>query len=96
MLKLNCDILSEIEAGGDEKALEYAAKFDNYDGEIILSKNAIDAATALVSEKMKQEIKFAHENVVRFARAQKLTVANFETEVVPGQVLMVDGGFTAK
>ena len=80
------DILSDIEEGGDEKALEYAAKFDNYDGEIILSKNAIDAATALVPEKMKQDIKFAHSNVERFARAQKSTVANFETEVVPGLI----------
>ena len=46
--KIVQDILSEIEVGGDEKALEYAAKFDNYDGEVILSNNAIDAATALV------------------------------------------------
>ena len=84
--KIVQDILSEIEDGGDEKALEYAAKFDNYDGEIILSKNAIDAATALVPEKMKQDIKFAHSNVERFAKAQKSTVANFETEVVPGLI----------
>ena len=84
--KIVQDILSEIEEGGDEKALEYAAKFDNYDGEIILSKNAIDAATALVPEKMKQDIKFAHSNVERFAMAQKSTVANFETEVVPGLI----------
>ena len=84
--KIVQDILSEIEEGGDEKALEYAAKFDNYDGEIILSKNAIDAATELVPEKMKQDIKFAHSNVERFAKAQKSTVANFETEVVPGLI----------
>ncbi len=84
--KIVQEILSEIEEGGDEKALEYAAKFDNYDGEIILSKNAIDAATALVPEKMKQDIKFAHSNVERFAEAQKSTVANFETEVVPGLI----------
>jgi len=84
--KIVQDILSEIEEGGDEKALEYATKFDNYDGEIILSKNAIDAATALVPEKMKQDIKFAHSNVERFAKAQKSTVANFETEVVPGLI----------
>ena len=84
--KIVQDILSEIEEGGDEKALEYAAKFDNYDGEIILSKNAIDAATALVPEKMKQDIRFAHANVERFAKAQKSTVANFETEVVPGLI----------
>ena len=84
--KIVQDILSDIEEGVDEKALEYAAKFDNYDGEIILSKNAIDAATALVPEKMKQDIKFAHSNVERFAKAQKSTVANFETEVVPGLI----------
>ena len=80
------DILSDIEVGGDEKALEYAAKFDNYDGETILSKDAIKAATELVPEKMKQDIKFAHSNVERFAKAQKSTVANFETEVVPGLI----------
>ena len=80
------DILNDIEAGGDEKALEYAAKFDKYDGEIILSKEAIKAATAIVPEKMKQDIQFAHSNVERFAKAQKSTVANFETEVVPGLI----------
>ena len=80
------DILSDIEVGGDEKALEYAAKFDNYDGETILSKDAIKAATELVPEKMKHDIKFAHSNVERFAKAQKSTVANFETEVVPGLI----------
>jgi sulfopropanediol 3-dehydrogenase len=80
------DILNDIEAGGDEKALEYAAKFDKYDGEIILSKDAIEAATAIVPEKMKQDIQFAHSNVERFAKAQKSTVANFETEIVPGLI----------
>ena len=80
------DILNDIEAGRDEKALEYAAKFDKYDGEIILSKEAIEAATAIVTEKMKQDIQFAHSNVERFAKAQKSTVANFETEIVPGLI----------
>ena len=80
------DILHDIENGGDEKALEYASKFDKYEGEIILSKSAIEAAAELVPEKMKQDIEFAHSNVERFARAQKSTVANFETEVVPGLI----------
>ena len=84
--KLYRDILHDIENGGDEKALEYASKFDKYDGEVILSKSAIEAAAELVPEKMKQDIEFAHSNVERFARAQKSTVANFETEVVPGLI----------
>ena len=80
------DILNDIENGGDEKALEYASKFDNYDGEVVLSQSAIEAAADLVPDKMKQDIEFAHSNVERFARAQKSTVANFETEVVPGLI----------
>ena len=80
------DILHDIENGGDGKALEYASKFDKYDGEVILSKSTIEAAADLVPDKMKQDIEFAHSNVERFARAQKSTVANFETEVVPGLI----------
>lgn len=79
-------ILDDIEAGGDAKALEYAAKFDNYDGEIILTDEAIAAASALVPEKMKRDIEFAHANVKKFAEAQKSTVSDFETEVVPGLI----------
>ena len=79
-------ILDEIEAGGDAKALEYAAKFDNYDGETILTDEAIAAASELVPEKMKRDIEFAHANVKKFAEAQKGTVSAFETEVVPGLI----------
>lgn len=80
------NILDEIEAGGDAKALEYAAKFDKYDGEIILTHEAIAAASELVPEKMKRDIEFAHANVKKFAEAQKSTVSDFETEVVPGLI----------
>jgi sulfopropanediol 3-dehydrogenase len=79
-------ILDEIEAGGDEKALEYAVKFDNYQGAILLSAAAIETASALVPDKMKRDIEFAHANVKKFAEAQKSTVADFETEVVPGLI----------
>jgi sulfopropanediol 3-dehydrogenase len=80
------NILDDIEAGGDAKALEYAAKFDNYAGEIILTDEAIAAASELVPEKMKRDIEFAHANVKKFAEAQKSTVSDFETEVVPGLI----------
>ncbi len=79
-------ILDDIEAGGDEKALEYAKKFDKYEGDIILTKDAIEAATALVPEKLRRDIEFSHANVKKFAEAQKATVSDFETEVVPGLI----------
>src|SRR6056297_3572404 len=72
------DILDEIEAGGDEAALKYAQKFDNYDGEILLSDEAIAAAAAKVPEKLRRDIEFSQANVRTFA--------DFEIEVVPGLI----------
>ncbi len=79
-------ILDDIEAGGDAAALEYARKFDNYDGEILLSDEAIAAAAAQVPEKLKRDIQFSHANVKKFAEAQRATVGDFEIEVVPGLI----------
>lgn len=79
-------ILDDIEAGGDAKALEYAAKFDQYEGSILLSPQEIEAACALVPEKLKADIRFSHDNVRRFAELQKSTVSDVETEITPGFV----------
>lgn len=79
-------ILADIEAGGDQAALDYAAKFDKYDGNVMLTAEEIDAACALVPEKLKADIRFAHDNVKRFAEQQKSTVANVEYEIVPGVI----------
>ena len=79
-------ILDEIEAGGDEVALEYAAKFDKYTGNLILTDAEIEAATALVPKKLKSDIQFAHDNVRKFAEAQKATLKDIEVEIVPGLI----------
>ena len=79
-------ILSDIEAGGDQAALAYATKFDKYEGSVILSVEEIVAASALVPEKLKADIQFAHDNVRRFAELQKSTMTDVETEIVPGLI----------
>ncbi|MEM1067104.1 MAG: histidinol dehydrogenase [Pseudomonadota bacterium] len=79
-------ILDDIEARGDEAALDYAAKFDKYDGSVLLPGEEISAAISQVPEKLKRDIQFAHANVKRFAEAQKGTIADFEVEVVPGLI----------
>ncbi|MCY6381597.1 histidinol dehydrogenase [Hoeflea prorocentri] len=78
------NILTDIEASGDAKALEYAAKFDRYEGNVLLTAQEIEAAIASVPERLKADIRFAHDNVRRFAELQKATVANVETEISPG------------
>ncbi|TFL19680.1 histidinol dehydrogenase [Jannaschia formosa] len=79
-------ILDDIEQGGDAKALEYAAKFDKYDGAVLLDEAGIEAACARVPEKLKADIRFSHANVKRFAELQKSTMTDVETEVVPGLI----------
>ena len=79
-------ILKEIEEGGDAAAMAYAAKFDRYEGNVLLSKEEIAQASALVPEKLKRDIQFAHDNVKRFAEAQMKTLIDVETEVVPGLI----------
>ena len=79
-------ILDEIEAGGDTAAMKYAAKFDRYDGNVVLTRDEIDAAAAQVPEKLKQDIRFAWDNVRRFAEAQKSTIRDIEIEVQPGLI----------
>ncbi len=80
------NILNEIEEGGDQKALEYAAKFDKYEGNILLDQQEIKKAATLVPEKVKKDIIFAHDNVKRFAEAQLSTMQDVELEVVPGLI----------
>ena len=80
------NILADIESGGDAKAKEYASKFDQYQGNIVLTDDEINAASDLVPEKLKNDIKFAHDNVKRFAERQKETLKNTEIEIHPGFV----------
>jgi sulfopropanediol 3-dehydrogenase len=77
-------ILDDIENGGEESAKSYAAKFDRYEGNILLTDDEIAHAASLVPQKLKDDIQFAHDNVRRFAEAQMKTLINIETEVVPG------------
>ena len=79
-------ILDDIENGGEEAAKSYAAKFDRYEGNILLSKEEIAHAASMVPQKLKDDIRFAHDNVRRFAEAQIKTLVDVEIEVVPGLI----------
>lgn len=79
-------ILNEIEAGGDDKAREYAAKFDKWDGDIVVSKDDMAAAADKVSDRLKDDIKFAHDQVRRFAEAQKGSIGDTSVELSPGLI----------
>lgn len=77
-------VLDEIERGGDDTARAYAAKFDGWDGEIVVERAMLDEAASRVPQKLRDDIAFAHDNVRRFAEAQKASISDTQIEVVPG------------
>ena len=77
-------MLNEIEVGREDTAKTYAKDLDGFTGEVIISKEQIDQASKLVPQKLKDDIKFAHERIKKFAEAQKGSVNEFETELSPG------------
>ncbi len=78
------NILDDIEKGGEVAAKSYAEKFDRYNGNTVVTLEEIAAASAQVSQKLKDDIRFAHDNVRRFAEAQMKTLIDVETDIVPG------------
>ena len=77
-------MLSEIEIGKETIAKKYASDLDGFNGDIIVSQESIENASKMVPEKLKDDIKFAHERIKKFAEAQKQSISEFETELSPG------------
>ncbi|MCP4486721.1 MAG: histidinol dehydrogenase [Gammaproteobacteria bacterium] len=79
-------LLTEIENGGEESVRHYAKKFDSWEGDIIVSEQTIKAAAAELPTKLKDDIRFAYDNIRRFAEAQRGTITECELEIVPGLI----------
>ena len=80
--------LADIEARGDAAVRELAEKFDNYSpASYRLSQEEIDSLIAEVSPRDMEDIKFAHEQVKAFAKAQRDSMKDIEVETMPGVIL---------
>ncbi len=80
--------LKDIEARGDAAVRELSEKFDNYSpSSFRLSDSEIEAITSKVSTREMADIRFAHEQVTRFAQAQRDSMLDIEIETLPGVIL---------
>ena len=85
------DMLTNIEKNGEQAVRDYAAKLDNWHGDILLSNSDINAITSGVSQSVKDDIDFACKQVYDFAKAQRDSVVEFYTKnngVEAGQRLL--------
>lgn len=77
-------MLARIALQGEEAVRDYSRTFDKWEGDIIVSRSALDAAAAQVPDRLKDDIRFAHANIRRFALAQKGTLSDCAVEILPG------------
>ena len=80
--------LKDIETRGDAAVRELSEKFDNYSpASFRLSQDEIDDLIAQLSDRELADIKFAQEQVMNFARAQRASMTDIEVETLPGVIL---------
>jgi sulfopropanediol 3-dehydrogenase len=77
-------MLREIEAGREAAARDYARRLDRWEGEIVVSRDAIAQSAKRLSETLKEDIRFAHERVRAFAQHQRDSLKEFEVDLLPG------------
>ncbi|MGB1105556.1 MAG: histidinol dehydrogenase [Alphaproteobacteria bacterium] len=80
--------LAEIEARGDVAVRELAEKFDNFSpASYRLSQDEIDELIAQVSPRDMDDIRFAQDQIRKFAEIQRDSMKDVEVETMPGVIL---------
>ncbi len=77
-------MLERIHEEGESAVSSYARKFDNWQGDFILSDEKLQALISEVPKSVKADIDFAHRQIKRFAEAQRDSLTSFEFETEPG------------
>lgn len=77
-------MLEEIARDGEDAVRRYARELDRWDGDFVVTKDEVARRTADIPATIKEDIRFAHDQVVRFAQAQCESTNEFEIELAPG------------
>ncbi len=79
-------MLARLRSGGAQVALEYARQLDGWQGDITVTSGQIEAAIEKVPQQLKDDIRWAHDNIARFAAAQRATAQDMQVELRPGLI----------
>ncbi len=77
-------MLSRIRSEGETAVVDYARSLDGWEGSFVLSDEKKEHLISLVSDQEKDDIRFAHAQVKRFAEAQRASLTEFDMETEPG------------
>ncbi|SDD09314.1 histidinol dehydrogenase [Ruegeria marina] len=79
-------MLARLKLEGEVAARDYAARLDGWTGDIVVTSEQIAGACDQVPEDLKSQIRYAHDNIRRFAEAQRASALDFQTELRPGLI----------
>lgn len=80
--------LADIAARGDDAVRDLAQKHDGYAPEsFCLTPSQIEAAMQKVAARDMEDIRFAQDQIRRFAQAQRASISDIEVETLPGVIL---------
>jgi sulfopropanediol 3-dehydrogenase len=80
--------LKDIKERGDAAVRELSRKFDNYEPHSFrLTPSEIESLIEQVSERDMADIRFAQDQIRRFAEAQRASMTDVEVETLPGVIL---------
>lgn len=80
-------MLEDIERRGEIAIRELAKEFDGWEDDFVLSDEKKQDLIDSVPQQVKDDIRFAYEQVYRFAEAQRDSMQSFEVEPHPGVLL---------
>ncbi len=77
-------MLARLRAEGDTAALAYARDLDGWTGSVLVPADEVAAAGDDLPDQVKDDIRYAHDNIAAFARAQRASLSETEVELRPG------------
>lgn len=80
------NMLADIRENGEEAVRKYAKKLDGWDKDFVVTKEEIKEAADALPTQVKEDIKFAKDQVYNFALAQRDSIQEFKKELHPGVI----------
>jgi len=78
------EMISRIRSRGEDAVIEYARTLDGWDTSFVLSDEKKQRLISQVTDQEKDDIRFAHTQIKRFAEAQRASLTEFDIETEAG------------
>ncbi len=79
-------MLTRLRTQGEDAARDYARRLDGWTQDIVVTPDQIEEARKATPQNLQDALRYAHDNIRRFAEAQRASITEFRTEIRPGLI----------